>query len=57
MSAVKYVVSKHYSVPTKANKQAVFLSLSRRKAMPTCRDNSLVFISDFKTENSNAKKG
>lgn len=47
MFAGKYVVPKHYSGPTKANKQAVFLSLSRRrKAIPTCKD-SLALTSDL----------
>lgn len=42
-SAVKYIVSKYYLVPTKANKQAVFLSLSRRKVTTTCTEYSSAF--------------
>lgn len=51
MPAVKYVVPKHYSVPTNANQQAVSLGLSRRrKATPTSKD-SVALTSDLILKN------
>ena len=52
---MKYIVSKHSLVPTKANEWAVFFKFKQKEVIPTVQKDSLA-LSGFQIRNCNAKK-